>query len=118
MLKAAFLFGGGISATGHTCGALLGAVMSLSAVYGRSGPEEAENPRAKMLGGRLVRRFEELAAPHGGIRCQDIARMDWTDAAAVQQFRTDPDSRRAHCVQIVGDIAESLGELLEEPAAL
>jgi hypothetical protein len=35
----------------------------------------------------------------------------------VQQFRTDPGSRRQHCVQIVGDIAESLGVLLEEPAA-
>jgi len=117
MLKAAFLFGGGIAATGHTCGALLGAATALSSVYGRSGPEEAENPRAKQLGGRLVRRFEQLAEPHGGIRCQDIARVDWTDAAAVQQFRTDPDSRRQHCVRIVGDIAESLGELFEEPAA-
>jgi C_GCAxxG_C_C family probable redox protein len=117
MLRTAFLFGGGISGAGHTCGALLGAVTALSAVYGRSGPEEAENPRARQLGGRLVRRFEELAAPHGGIRCQDIARVDWTDAAAVQQFRTDPGSRRQHCVQIVGDIAESLGVLLEEPAA-
>ena len=65
------------------------------------------------VGGRMVSKFEELTAQHGGIRCQDIARVDWRDPASVDQFRNGPDSRRSICIQLVEDTAEALGELIE-----
>jgi hypothetical protein len=59
-----------------------------------------------------------LTEAHGGIRCQDIARVDWRDPQAVNDFRTNPDSRRKICVQLVGDVAQVLGELIEEDIPL
>jgi hypothetical protein len=102
VIKAVGMFGGGVARSGNTCGALLGA------------PEEKENPVMWVLGDILVSRFEELTAPYGGVRCQDIARVDWQDPLAAREFRTNPESRRKLCAQLVGDTAYALGELIEK----
>jgi hypothetical protein len=39
-------FGGGIGLFGDTCGALAGCVMAVSAVHGRPGLPEGEDPKA------------------------------------------------------------------------
>lgn len=113
VIKAMGLYGGGIAASGHACGALLGAVASLSCIYSRGALDEQEHPRMREVGGMMVKRFEELTAQHGGIRCQDIARVNWHDPDAVKQHRSSPDSRRKICVQLVGDTAEALGHIID-----
>ncbi|MDD5168985.1 MAG: C-GCAxxG-C-C family protein [Syntrophales bacterium] len=45
--KCATGFGGGIGLYGDTCGALVGAVMAVSAVHGRSGPPDIEDPKER-----------------------------------------------------------------------
>lgn len=115
-IKAVGLFGGGVARSGQTCGALLGAIASLSCRYSRGTLDEKENPIMWEVGGRFVRKFEELTEQHGGIRCQDIARVDWKDPVAVKEFRTNPESRRKICAQLVGDVAQALGELMEQEA--
>jgi C_GCAxxG_C_C family probable redox protein len=113
-IKAVGLFGGGIARSGNTCGSLLGAIAALSCLYSRGTLDEKENPVMWELGDRLVRRFEELTGQHGGIRCMDIARVDWRDPVAAKEFRTNPESRRTVCVQLVGDVAQALGELIDQ----
>jgi C_GCAxxG_C_C family probable redox protein len=114
VVKAVGLFGGGIACSGHTCGALLGAVAALSCLYSRGTLDGQESPVMWEVGGRMVRKFEELTAPHGGISCQAIARVNWRDTSAVSEFITSPDSRLKICVQLVGDVAEALGELIDK----
>jgi C_GCAxxG_C_C family probable redox protein len=114
VIKAVGLFGGGVAKSGYVCGALLGGITALSCMYSRGTLDEKENPVMWEAGGRLVRKFEELTAPHGGIRCLDIARVDWKDPVAVKEFRTNPESRRRICTQLVGDVAQALGELIDE----
>jgi len=113
-IKAVGLFGGGIARSGNTCGALLGAIAALSCLYSRGTLDEKENPVMWELGDRLVKRFEELTEQEGGIRCMDIARVDWRDPVAAKEFRTNPESRRKVCVHLVGDVAQALGELIEQ----
>ena len=110
-IKAVGLFGGGIGHTGNTCGALLGAIAALSTAYSRGNLEEQENPVRWEVSGRLVRRFEELTREHGSTRCADIARADWNDPQSVDEFRSD---RKRICAKLVGDVAQALGELLEQ----
>lgn len=117
VIQAMGLYGGGIAASGHTCGALLGAVAALSSVYSRGTLDGRENPIMWEVGGRMVKKFEELTAPHGGIRCQDIARVNWRDPEAVNDYYSSPESRRPICAQLVADVAEALGKLLDEQAA-
>lgn len=114
VIKAVGLLGGGVAGSGYTCGALLGAVAALSSVYSRGTLEEQENPVMWAVGGRMVKRFEEITGQHGGIRCLDIARVDWQDPLAVKDFITNPESRRRICLQVVGDTAYAMGELIEK----
>jgi len=116
VIKALGAFGGGIGGTGHICGALVGAASVIGTLYSRSSLEEKENPRMWAATKTVMKNFEELAAPHGGIDCCQIARVDWMDRDQVKDFYGNPDSRRQHCIQVVGETAKALGELLEREA--
>jgi C_GCAxxG_C_C family probable redox protein len=109
-------FGGGIGGTGHTCGVLLGAVSVIGTLYSRSSLEEKENPRMWTATKAVVHHFTELTAPFGGINCCQIAQVNWMDREQVKKFYTNPDSRRQHCIAVVGETAKILGELLEQEA--
>ena len=113
VIKAAGMLGGGVARAGEVCGALTGAVMALSSLYSRGSLDEAEDPRMREAGREMVRRFEEIARPHGGILCREIARVDWNDPAAAEAFRKSPESRRSICMQVVGETAQALGGMLE-----
>lgn len=84
--KATGLFGGGIAGSGNICGCLVGGVALISSIYSRGNLNEKEDPNMWQLGKRLVKKFEELTKPFGGTNCRDIARVDWTDKAAVKYF--------------------------------
>lgn len=116
VIKALGAFGGGIGGTGHICGTLVGAVSVIGRLYSRGSLEEQENPRMWSATKAVMQHFEALAAPHGGINCCHIARVDWMDRDQVKDFYGNPDSRRQHCINIVGATAKALGELLEKEA--
>jgi len=116
VIRALGAFGGGIGGTGNICGALVGAASVIGCLYSRSSLEEKENPRMWSATKAVMKNFETLAAPHGGINCSQIARVDWMDRDQVKDFYGNPDSRRKHCINIVGDTAKALGELLEQEA--
>jgi C_GCAxxG_C_C family probable redox protein len=112
-IKAVGLFGGGIAGSGYVCGALIGGIAALSGVYSRGNLDEKEDPAMLQVGRTLVERFEQLTAQYGGIQCSDIARVDWKDPASVQQYRAGPGSRRDICIEVVGETARALGEILD-----
>ncbi|WP_319585900.1 C-GCAxxG-C-C family protein [uncultured Desulfobulbus sp.] len=116
VIKALGAFGGGIGGTGNICGALVGAASVIGSLYSRSSLEEKENPRMWAATKAVMKNFEELAAPHGGINCCQIARVNWMDRDQVKDFYGNSESRRQHCLKVVGDTAKALGELLEQEA--
>jgi C_GCAxxG_C_C family probable redox protein len=116
VIKALGAFGGGIGGTGNICGALVGAASVIGSLYSRSSLEEKENPRMWAATKAVMKNFEELAAPHGGINCCQIARVNWMDRDQVKDFYGNSESRRQHCIKVVGDTAKALGELLEQEA--
>jgi C_GCAxxG_C_C family probable redox protein len=118
VIKALGSFGGGIGGTGNICGALVGAVSVIGSLYSRSSLEEKENPRMWAATKAVMKQFEELTAAHGGINCCQIARVDWMDRDQVKDFYGNPESRRQHCINVVGETAKALGELLEKEASI
>lgn len=85
--KLATGFGGGIGLYGDTCGALLGAVMAVSAVHGRSALPEGDANEARMkakeqLYGKpgLYRLFNQIPnrfkSKHGKTLCRELT-ADW-----------------------------------------
>ena len=116
VIKALGAFGGGIGGTGNICGALVGAASGIGSLYSRSSLEEKENPRMWAATKAVMKQFEELTAAHGGINCCQIARVDWMDRDQVKDFYGNPESRRQHCITVVGETARALGELLEQEA--
>ncbi|MHC1741945.1 MAG: C-GCAxxG-C-C family protein [Syntrophobacteraceae bacterium] len=117
LIKAMGAFGGGIASTGNVCGALLGGVAFVSSLYSKASIEEQDNPLMWRLSYKLAKLFEDKTAVHGGINCKDIAALNWKDKEAVKDFYANPESRRRHCIQLVGDVAFALGELLEQAEA-
>ena len=116
VIRAMGAFGGGIGGTGNICGVLIGATSVIGVLYSRSSLEEKENPRMWSATKAVMKNFEELTASHGGINCCQIARVDWMDRDQVKDFYANPDSRRQYCINLVGDVAQALGELLEQEA--
>ena len=114
VIKAMGAFGGGIGGTGNICGTLVGATSVIGSLYSRGSLEEKENPRMWAATKKVLENFQALAAPHGGINCCQIARVDWMNRDQVKDFYSNPDSRRQHCITIVGETARALGELLEQ----
>ena len=116
IIKAMGAFGGGIASTGNVCGILLGGVALISSIYSRGNLNEKEDPRMWRLSQKFTRKFEKLSKEFGDIKCQEIARVNWKDRDAVKEFRLNPESRRRFCIELLGDAAYVLGEILEEEA--
>lgn len=116
VVKAVGAFGGGIAATGGTCGILLGGVALISSVCSRGNLDEKEDLRMWTLSKKFVAQFEEMTRELGGTDCRNIARVDWSDKVAAKEYYLNPLSRRAICIKLVGDAACALGVLLEQDA--
>ncbi len=117
VIKALGAFGGGIGGTGNICGALVGAVSVLGTMYSRSSLDGKENPRMWNATKIVMKNFQDLTDEYGGINCCQIARVDWMERDQVKDFYGNPESRRQHCVRVVGETARALGELLEQEGA-
>jgi len=105
-------FGGGLGSNGEVCGALIGALAVFGLRFSRDREEEKEDPRMWGYTRELLKRFrEEIVQSHGGIRCREIAGVDWRDREQVTNFRNG--EKFLECARIVGDTAKLTGELLE-----
>lgn len=113
-VKAVGAFGGGLAATGGTCGTLLGGLALISSLYSRGNLQGKEDHRMWTLSQKFIARFNELASEYGGNDCRDIARVDWRDKDATKAYYGDPESRRKICIKLVGDAAFTLGKIMEE----
>ncbi len=112
VVRAMEAFAGGLGANGEVCGALIGALAVMGLRFGRGGEEEKFDRRMWGYTRQLPKRFrEEIVPSHGGIRCREIAGVDWTKPEQVQSFYNG--EKFLECTRIVGDTAKLIGELLE-----
>ena len=117
-VKAVGAYGGGIASSGSVCGILLGGVAMISSIYSRGNLDDKENPRIWGLSKKFMKKFEEITEPYGGVNCRDIAGVDWKNKDAVKEYYSNPESSsRKICVELVGEAACILGELLEQEEA-
>jgi C_GCAxxG_C_C family probable redox protein len=114
VVKAMEAFGGGLGVNGEVCGALIGALTVIGLRFGRDREEGKKDPRIWNYTRELLKRFrEEIVQSHGGIRCLEIAGVDWRNREQVQSFYNG--EKFLECARIVGDTAKLTGELLERP---
>lgn len=101
-------FGGGVGIRGENCGALLGGLMGLALVYGRSDPEEGTLEEHRQRLWKTYALFNQL--PHrfhlryGTIECWDLTEPHVYGTGAC----------RDRCERIVADTAAMAMELLLE----
>jgi len=114
VIKAMGAFGGGIASSGSLCGTLLGAIAAISSLHSRGNLDDRENPRVWGVSNKLIKEFDKLTESYGGSNCRDIARIDWSNRDEVKEYYSNPDSRRKHCIRIIGDFAFTLGKILEK----
>jgi C_GCAxxG_C_C family probable redox protein len=114
VIAAAGAFGGGIASSGSVCGTLLGAISAVSALHSRGSLEDKENPRMWGVSHKVIKNFDQLTEQYGGRNCSDIARINWSDRDEIKNYYSNPDSTRKDCIKLVGDLAYSLGVILEK----
>lgn len=104
-------FASGMLGSGQTCGALTGALAAVGFALGKTAPKGENHKAMGRIGQEMIKEFSRMTSEYGGMSCSDIARLDWQDSEAVKRFRTDPESRRKHCVQVVRETAACLHDL-------
>ena len=117
LIKAMGAFGGGVASTGRVCGSLLGGVAFISSLYSRGNLEEKEHPRMWRLSYKLTKKFEEFDQ---ALRRGQLLRyrpVNWSDKEQTKEFYNSPEGRRQICLQLVGDTAYALGEILDQADA-
>jgi C_GCAxxG_C_C family probable redox protein len=97
-----------MSRTCGTCGALTGAMMGLSAVLGRSRPDESVD-RVYDATQQLIRRFE---AEFGSRNCHELLGCDLGSPEGQATFKKE--QLREGCIKIAGRAAEMAGEIVSE----
>jgi C_GCAxxG_C_C family probable redox protein len=80
--KIGTVVGAGLSLTGNQCGALTGAAMAISAVYGRNKPEESP-AKAWSMGQELVKAFKERFKY---TICRELTGVDLKTAEGLQKY--------------------------------
>ncbi len=105
-------FGGGLGSTGRVCGSLPGALAAIGLTLGKAEPGQRDHKAMWRLSYKMVKEFEAITGPYGGMECKDIARVNWKDIKEVKAFRKDPDSRQKECHRVIAETARALGGLL------
>jgi C_GCAxxG_C_C family probable redox protein len=113
IVRALGAFGGGFAGTGNVCGCVVGAMAFIGSLYCKSQPSEKEDPHFWRIGRGLMQEFEKLTQSYGGIRCIDIAGVDWNNRDQVNQYYSKENGRWQRCVDLVGETARLLGDILE-----
>lgn len=112
VVRAMGAFAGGLGLNGEVCGALIGAIAAMGLKFGRAQEEGKEDRKMWGYTAELLKRFrEEIVKNHSGIRCREIAGVDWKNQEeAANYFKGE---KFLECARIVGDTAKLTGELLE-----
>jgi C_GCAxxG_C_C family probable redox protein len=112
VIKAMSAFAGGLGSNGEVCGALIGALASIGLKFSRDQEGEKEDRRMWGYTRELLKRFrEEIVQSHSGIRCREIAGVDWRNREEVANFFNG--EKFLECARIVGDTAKLTGEFLD-----
>jgi len=112
ILKLASSFGGGMGRLREVCGAVSGMFMAAGILWGNADPN---NHRAKSEHYRriqkLARQFKKI---HGSIICRDLLGLTLKQDNPAPEKRTADYYRRRPCVQLVGDAAQLLEEMIRQ----
>ena len=93
-------FGGGIGLTKNTCGAVLGAALSIGTTHGRKDPLAKETVKERIaelndddgVYARFRRFIEEVEAKYGSVKCSELTKVyDWHEKP-----------RKKNCQEIIG----------------
>lgn len=107
-------FASGMVGSSQVCGALTGALATIGFALGKTAPKGMNHQQMNRIGEEMLKEFARITAEYGSINCADIAKVDWQDNEAVRQFRTDPNSRRQHCVRVVEETSGCLYDLVKK----
>lgn len=105
-------FGGGMGRMREVCGAVSGALMVLGCARGYDDPGAKD---AKMNHYALVQEFaRRFRERNGSIVCRELLAGVRIAPGGVPEERTEAFYKKRPCVQLVGDAAELLEQLLAE----
>lgn len=114
VLRASAALGGGISRSGLTCGAVVGALMVLGMRFGATeGGDAAGKERTYVLGTEFIRRFRDA---HGSELCRDLIGCDLGTPEGMQQAK-ERDAHHKVCPAFVEGAVHILEGILDEQAA-
>ncbi len=105
--KIATGFCSGLSRTNSTCGAVSGAVLALSMLFGRSSKDDPAEPTYERVQ-RFLAGFEQ---EHGSLTCEGLTGYDLSTDAGREKFRSE--GLRARCADLVASAAAMVAELAE-----
>ena len=107
--KVATCFGGGLGRRGETCGALVGALLAVSAVRGREpGEGDEAKKRCYALAEQVVESFREGLGP---LSCRELLGIDLATPEGARAFAAS-DYHHTHCHRIVAAAARLAAEVL------
>ncbi len=109
LFRAASPFAAGMSMTGNNCGALIGGLMILGVVFGRTSMGDGMEG---ILSGirparRLVKHFQHR---FGTVNCRDLTRTDLADPVKADAYFAGGGLEQ--CAAITGEVAAFVGGLL------
>ena len=107
-------FAGGMGSSGQVCGALSGALATIGFTLGKTTPQQDNHKQMCSVSYAMTQQFAQITEPYGSIQCSDIAKIDWKDKDAVQNFRKNPDSTRKNCVHVVRETSNALYDLITD----
>ena len=109
LFRAASPFAAGMSMTGHNCGALIGGLMVLGAVFGRNAMDEGVEGIVDGIrpARRLVRHFQ---GRFGTVNCRDLTQTDLADPVKADAYFAAGGLER--CAAVTGEVAAFVGGLL------
>ena len=110
--KVACSFGGGMGRLREVCGAVSGAFIVLSLLYGYSTPEtgEVKAEHYKKVQ-EVARRFEEK---NGSIVCRELLGLEAGHSDPTPTPRSTDFYEKRPCPELIGDVAEILEKFIEE----
>lgn len=111
VIKLTSSFGGGMGRLREVCGAVSGMFMVAGMFYGYT------DPKATPAKTKHYRRIQKLAGQftdiHGSIICRDLLGLTVKTDSPAPELRTAAYYRKRPCVQLVGDAARLLDEMLQ-----
>ena len=109
LFKAASPFAAGMSMTGNNCGALIGGLLVLGAVFGRTSMSDGMEGIVEGIrpARRLVKHFQ---GRFGTVNCRDLTRTDLADPMQADAYFAGGGLEQ--CAAITGEVAAFVGGLL------